>query len=65
MPQAEYEVVDGTIRIPTSLYLRLLMAQKELELLEEMGVDNWGGYDAVDWEDLEHYGMVMRGLYGQ
>lgn len=47
-----------TITITKADYLRMLEAELTLEALEAMGVDNWGGYDEVDW------GSVQDGLAG-
>lgn len=38
------------IELPVERYLSLMRSEAELIELEAAGVDNWQGYDEVNWE---------------
>jgi len=39
--------------VRTEDYLRLLSSERQLRALEDMGVDNWDGYDDIDWARID------------
>ena len=47
--------MDGNVTITKKEYLRLLIASKELSILNEAGVDNWQGYGEgfEDWDETQ------------
>ena len=51
---------EGFTRIPRREYISLQRQALELQLLEQMGVDNWEGYSEVDWNRLDEFDEKNR-----
>lgn len=47
-------VKDSFVMISSLELRRLVQNAEAFEALCQMGVDNWQGYDEVDWDDVEY-----------
>ena len=52
-PQKQFNLPDGMIAIKATWLKRLVSSQNEMNALDGAGVDNWSGYEVVDWENVE------------
>lgn len=43
------------IKIAQDRYNYLLFREAQLDAMEAMGVDNWEGYEEVDWPDDDEF----------
>ena len=52
-PEMQFQLNETTqVTIPKKEYDGLLHDSKKLHALENMGVDNWDGYNAIDWDKI-------------
>ena len=48
--------MSNDVMIPKAHYVELLAAQEMLSQLEAIGVDNWEGYEELDWGAIDAAG---------
>lgn len=53
-----------TIELTKLHYLKLLKASLELEALERAGVNNWEGYQYINWDPIDDHMAGVRAALG-
>jgi hypothetical protein len=46
-------MMPETVTVTTAEFLRLLESDLALQALRAAGVDNWPGYDEIDWDAVQ------------